>query len=57
MGRDKLGLLFDVSAISVRTIYDAQAEKTELAARQYRTFEFNGHLTQPAMTCWSVPFH
>jgi AIPR protein len=46
MGRDKLGPLFDVSAISVRTIYDAQAEETELAARLHRTFELNGHLTQ-----------
>ena len=46
MGRDKLGPLFDVSAISVRTIYDAQAEETELAARRHRTFELNGHLTQ-----------
>lgn len=46
MGRDKLGPLFDVSAISVRTIYDAQAEETELAARRHLTFELNGHLNQ-----------
>ena len=46
MGRDKLGPLFDVNAISVRTIYDAQAEEAELAARRHRTFELNGHLTQ-----------
>jgi hypothetical protein len=46
MGREKLGPLFDVSAISVRTIYDAQAEETELAARRHLTFELNGHLTQ-----------
>jgi hypothetical protein len=46
MGRDKLGALFDVSAISVRTIYDDQAEETELARRRHLTFGFNGHLTQ-----------
>ena len=46
MGRDKLGPLFDVSAISVRTIYDDQAEEAELAARRRLTFELNGHLTQ-----------
>lgn len=46
MGRDKLGQLFDVSAISVRTIYDAQAEETELATRRHLTFSLNGHLTQ-----------
>jgi AIPR protein len=46
MGRDKLGALFDVSAISVRTIYDDQAEETELATRQHVTFGLNGHLTQ-----------
>ena len=46
MGRDKLGALFDVSAISVRTIYDDQAEETELATRQHLTFGLNGHLTQ-----------
>jgi AIPR protein len=46
MGRDKLGPLFDVSAISARTIYDDQAEETELARRRHLTFDFNGHLTQ-----------
>lgn len=46
MGRDKLGPMFDVSAISVRTIYDDQAEEAELAARRHLTFELNGHLTQ-----------
>ena len=46
MGRDRLGPLFDVSAISVRTIYDAQAEEAELAERRHRTFELSGHLTQ-----------
>jgi hypothetical protein len=46
MGRDKLGALFDVSAISVRTIYEDQAEETELARRRQLTFELNGHLTQ-----------
>jgi hypothetical protein len=46
MGRDKLGALFDVNAISVRTIYDDQAEETELARRRHLTFELNGHLTQ-----------
>jgi hypothetical protein len=46
MGRDKLGTPFDVSAISVRTIYDNQAEETELARRRHLTFELNGHLTQ-----------
>ncbi|MBY3333977.1 AIPR family protein [Rhizobium laguerreae] len=46
MGRDKLGPLFDVSAVSVRTIYDAQAEETELAQRRHLTFDLNGHLAQ-----------
>lgn len=46
MGRDKLGALFDVSAISVRTIYDSQSEETELARRRHLTFALNGHLAQ-----------
>jgi AIPR protein len=46
MGRDKLGPLFDVSAISVRNIYDSQAEETELAMRRHLTFALNGHLAQ-----------
>lgn len=46
MGRDKFGALFDVSAISVRTIYDEQAEETELAMRRRLEFALNGHLTQ-----------
>ncbi|MGO7789871.1 AIPR family protein [Rhizobium ruizarguesonis] len=46
MGRDKLGPLFDVSAVSVRTIYDAQAEETELAQRRHLTFDLSGHLAQ-----------
>jgi hypothetical protein len=46
MGRDKLGPLFDVIAISVRTIYDNQAEETEVSRRRQLTFEINGHLTQ-----------
>jgi hypothetical protein len=46
MGREKLGTLFDVSAISIRTIYDDQVEETELARRRHLTFELNGHLTQ-----------
>ena len=46
MGRDKLGLLFDVGAISVRSIYDDQASETELAERRRLTFDLSGHLTQ-----------
>ncbi len=46
MGRDKLGPLFDVSAISVRNIYDSQAEEAELAMRRHLTFALNGHLAQ-----------
>jgi hypothetical protein len=46
MGRDKLGSVFDVSAISVGTIFDDQAEEAELAARRRLTFELNGHLNQ-----------
>lgn len=46
MGREKLGSSFDVSAISIRTIYDAQAAETELAQRRHLTFDLNGHLTQ-----------
>lgn len=46
MGRDKLGPLFDVSVVSVRTVYDAQAEETELATRRHLTFALNGHLAQ-----------
>ncbi|HEX7074862.1 MAG TPA: AIPR family protein [Hyphomicrobiaceae bacterium] len=46
MGRHRLGALFDVAAISIRTIYDAQAEESELANRRHLTFELHGHLTQ-----------
>jgi hypothetical protein len=46
MGRNRLGPLFEVSAISLRTIYDAQSEKTKLASQQLTAFELNGHLTQ-----------
>jgi AIPR protein len=46
MGREKIGSLFDVSAISLRTIYDAQLEEAALAARRHLTFVLNGHLAQ-----------
>ena len=46
MGRDKLGPLFDVGAVSVRTIYNAQAEEIELSTRRHLTFVVSGHLTQ-----------
>jgi hypothetical protein len=46
MGRDKLGPLFDVSAISVQNIYDSQAEEVELATRRHLTFVLSGHLAQ-----------
>lgn len=46
MGRDKLGQLFDVSAVSVGNIHDAQAEETQLATRRHLTFALSGHLTQ-----------
>jgi hypothetical protein len=46
MGRDKLGPLFDVSAVSIATIHDAQAEEIQLATRRRLTFALNGHLTQ-----------
>lgn len=46
MGRAKLGQLFDVSAISVATIHDAQSEEIQLATRRHLSFVLNGHLTQ-----------
>ena len=46
MGRDKLGPLFDVSAVSVANIHDAQSEEIQLATRRRLTFALNGHLTQ-----------
>ncbi|ADP70662.1 Abortive phage infection [Rhodomicrobium vannielii ATCC 17100] len=49
MGRARLGQLFDVSAISIASIHDAQAEEAQLATRRHLTFPLNGHLT-PAGT-------
>jgi hypothetical protein len=46
MGRAKLGNLFDVDAISVRTVFDNQAEEAELAHRRRLTFDLSGHLAQ-----------
>ena len=45
-GRATLGQLFDVDAISIATIHDAQSEEAQLATRRHLTFPLNGHLAQ-----------
>jgi hypothetical protein len=49
MGRSRLGQLFEVDAISIASIHDAQAEEAQLATRRHLTFPLNGHLA-PAGT-------
>lgn len=44
MGRNRLGAIFDVSAISLRTIFDRLAEEAELAARRRLTVPLSGNL-------------
>ena len=44
MGRNRLGPLFDVSAISLRTIYDRLAEEGELAALRHLSVPLKGNL-------------
>jgi hypothetical protein len=46
MGRNRLGVLFDVSAISLRTIFDRLAEEAELAARRRLTVPLCGNLVE-----------
>jgi hypothetical protein len=44
LGRERLGPIFDVAAISVRTIHEAQMEEAALAEQRRLTVRLNGHL-------------
>ena len=44
LGRERVGPLFDVLAISIRTIHDALAEEEKLAAERKLTVPLSGHL-------------
>jgi hypothetical protein len=46
LGRARLGQLFDVGAVSVRTIYDNQIEEADLAAQRRLTVSLHGHLAE-----------
>jgi hypothetical protein len=46
MGRHRLGGLFDVTAISLRTIYDRLAEEADLAAQRRLKIAIIGHLVE-----------
>ena len=45
MGRERLGVLFDVEAVSLQTIYDAQQDEAALAAERKRTVPLRGSFT------------
>jgi hypothetical protein len=46
MGRSRLGTLFEIGAVSIRTIYDNQMEEAELSARRQLTVRLDGHLAE-----------
>lgn len=51
MGRSQLGVLFDVAAISLHTIYERLVEEAELAALRHLTVSLRGNLVEG----WCAP--